>query len=298
MTWEQIREQEINVPGFRIEDTAIGRWDTETLSEPFGDYALRLWAEDNLGHTSEHIIPVTVVSALETLKSEEGGVVETSADAVSLYVPPNGLATDAQVQIGLLASNEIHAPSTKIKTTGIAYRIGPDNLVFKKRSTLTIAYDRANFLDIHEADLAIFSFHKTWVRLGGTVDETAHKIVVGIQLPGVYALFESPADEEEPGVFEITCQPRIISPSGGIYPAATDITFRLGASSRVSVRIYSTSGNLVREIEKERELKAGWNAVKWNGTNRTGQFARNGIYIVAIDAEGKTANKTVAVLQR
>ena len=298
LTWNQISEAEIDVRGFRIEDAAIASWDTEALPEPFGDYMLRLWAEDNLGHTNEHQIPITIVSALETLKSQDGGTVEASAGTVSLKIPPNGLAADTQVQIGFTDPNEIPAPPAKVRTTGIAYRIGPDNLIFKKRSTLTIGYNPANLPGFDEANLSIFALKNTWIRLGGTVDKVANEITVGIHSTGTYAMFESPVEEGVPSVSEIACQPRIISPAGGIYPATTDITFHLGASARVNVCIYSVSGNLVRVVEWERTLNAGWNTVQWNGRNRTDQFVRSGIYIVAIDAEGKTANKTVAVLGR
>ena len=99
-------------------------------------------------------------------------------------------------------------------------------------------------------------------------------------------------------MFDVACQPRIISPSGGLYPETTDISFKLGTSANVNVRIYGMSGNLIREVVVDRRLNTGLNTVQWDGKGRSGQVVRDGIYIVVIEAEGTAANKTVAVLNR
>ena len=78
----------------------------------------------------------------------------------------------------------------------------------------------------------------------------------------------------------------------------TDISFNLGTSAEVDVRIYSVSGNLIQEAETGRALNAGLNTVRWDGKDRNGKAVKSGIYIVVIEAGGKAANKTVAVLNR
>ena len=96
----------------------------------------------------------------------------------------------------------------------------------------------------------------------------------------------------------VTCQPRIISPSDNLYPGTTDISFQLGRSANVDVRIYGVSGNLIREIVNGQRLNSGLNTVRWDGQDRNGQVVGDGIYIVVILAEGKAANRTVGVLNR
>ena len=298
--WVEISEQQISAPQtFRIEDGVLGTWKTEELPEPFGNYMLRIWAEDNLGHTSEHTVPVTVVSALEALKARDGGSVEAPRGTVSLMVPPNGLGADAQVQIAFRPASELPALPLDATAAGIAYEVGPGNLTFNKRSTLAIGYEPVDIGGMNETDLAIFMLSGgSWTRLGGTVDAMAHKVSVGIEAPGTYALFESASADGSPGVSDIACQPRIISPAGGMYPSTTDITFKLGAAANVNVLIYGASGNLIAEVEKGRALNAGLNTVRWDGKDRNGKAVRDGIYIVVIDAGGKATNKTVAVLNR
>lgn len=135
-------------------------------------------------------------------------------------------------------------------------------------------------------------------RLGGTVDATAKSVSVGIESAGTYALFEAPSAEGTAGVSDVTCQPRIISPSGSLYPGTTDISFQLGRSANVDVRIYGVSGNLIREVVNGQRLNAGLNTVRWDGQGRNEQVVSDGIYIVVIQAEGEAANQTVGVLNR
>ena len=280
-----------------VEDSVLGTWNTEDL--PDGDYVLKILAIDKLKHQSVDNVNVVVVSALEQIEEREGGRVASAKGTVELMVPPNGLKGGGEVQIAFVPGAELPAPPTAARMTGIAYALGPEELVFNKRSTLTIGYEPVDISGMEESSLAVFALSGgSWNRLGGTVDASAHKISVGIQEAGTYALFEAADTGGAPGVADVACQPRIISPGGGMYPATTDITFKLGAAADVNVLIYSASGNLVAEVEKGRALNAGLNTVRWDGKDRNGRTVRNGIYIVVIDAGGKTADKTVGVMSR
>ncbi len=282
-----------------VESGVLGTWDTEGL--PDGSYVLRISASDRLGHTSEHTITVTLVSALSQLEKESGGHVLSVRGTVDLMVPPNGLDKDQQVQVVFKPEKDLPPPLPGVKPAGIAYEIGPSGLSFnpKKRSTLTIGYQPADIAKLSESNLAIFTLSgATWTRLGGTVDATSHKVSVAIQSPGIYALFEAPSIGGTAGVSEVACQPRIISPAGGVYPPTTDISFRLGARASVDVRVYSVSGNLIRTVTQRQSLNEGLNTVRWDGRDSDGRVVTSGIYIVVIQADGKAANKTVAVLNK
>ncbi|MDP6775704.1 MAG: FlgD immunoglobulin-like domain containing protein, partial [Candidatus Latescibacteria bacterium] len=298
--WEVINDRQVDAPEtFRIEDGVLGVWNTEDLAEPFGDYVLRIHAEDKRGHGSEHQVPVTVVSALGALKSREGGTVGSARGTVALMVPPNGLSSDGQVQLVFRPMHLLPVPPAEAGSTGIAYEVGPQGLNFVKRSTLTIGYGPTAIVGMVETDLAIFVLSgDTWTRAGGTVDATEHNVSVGIDVPGTYALFEAPSVGGEGGVSDVVCQPRIISPLGGLYPGATDISFMLGAASDVNVRVYSAGRNLIREIAAGRRMNAALNTVQWDGRDRHGRVVRDGIYVVVVEAEGSAVNRTVGVLNR
>ncbi len=260
-----------------VEGGVLGTWQTEDLQD--GDYVLRIRARDALGHRSVDVVHVVVLSALERIDERDGGRVVGVGGKVDLMVPPNGLEGGGEVQIVFLPAEEQVGPPAGARFTGIAYRVGPGELIFNKRSTLTLGYDPVDLAGLNETDLAVFALSGgSWTRLGGTVDETANKISVGIQSAGTYALFEAPPVEGTAGVSDVTCQPRIISPSGGLYPGVTDISFTLGTSTNVDMRIYGVSGNLIREIVKAQRLNAGLNTVQWDGRDRNEQVVRDGIY--------------------
>jgi hypothetical protein len=83
-----------------------------------------------------------------------------------------------------------------------------------------------------------------------------------------------------------------------VYPnpsnGPTSFTFRLNRSARVSVRIYTISGRLVRVLSDE-DCNLGYNRISWDGTDRSGVELPNGIYIYRIDAQasetGSGANR-------
>ena len=280
-----------------MENSILGSWHTEDL--PDGNYVLRIKAKDKLGHGSVDNVPVVIVSALAQVDEKEGGRVTSSRGTIDLMIPPNGLKDGGEVQIAFVPEREQVGPPNGATGTRIVYRVGPGNLTFNKRSTLTIGYDLSDIAGTDETDLAVFELSgETWNRLGGTVDVGEHKISVMLQKAGTYGLFEALDTGGILEISDIACQPRIISPSGTLYPATTDISFKLGTSATVNVRIYSVSGNLIREISKDRRLNAGLNTVQWNGRDRNVQAVTDGIYIVVIEAGGKAANKTVAVLNR
>jgi len=298
LEWHNILNRSLDGDeGFRTEDEFLGVWNTGEMQEPFGDYLLRLQAEDALGHKSEHQIEEEVVAALKDLKSREGGSVANADGTVSLMVPPNGLASDAAVHIVFHPAADLPPPPEGALETGIAYELEPDELIFNKRATLTLGYAGAGIQKA--ADLSIFEIDtESWRRLGGTVDEMAQKISVGIERAGTYALFDAPFVGGSARVSNVVCQPRIISPGGGVYPGVTDVSFELGMQAEVDVRVYGISGNLVKEVLKRGRLNGGFNTVHWNGRDKDEKVVRDGVYIVVIESGGKSARKTVGVLNR
>jgi hypothetical protein len=293
--WRPIGERQSSP----IESGVLGIWKTEGL--PDGDYVLRLWARDRLGHTSEHKVTVTLVSALQQIEKDVGGRVASAKGTVNLMVPPNGLTSDAQVQIVFRAEEGVPPPPPGVRATGIAYEVGPATIKFnqKKRSTLTIGYQPEDLAGLPEAELAIFMLSENvWTRLGGTVNATKHTVSVAIRSPGTYALFIAPSTGGAPDVSDVACQPRIISPADGLYPTTTDISFRLGARATVDVTIYSVSGNLIREVTKDWPMNEGLNTVQWDGRDREGKVVTSGLYMVVVKVAEKAATHTVAVLNK
>ena len=281
-----------------VENGPLATWQTEGLGD--GPYVLRVAAADSLGHVSEHTVGVTLVSALEYLDKSRAGRLGSDLSSVDLQIPPNAVPLDGTVHVSGRRPADLPPPPSGCDPTTVAYAIGPAGLRFSKPATLTIRYAPADLLDALESQLATFALSgTTWTRMGGTVEAAAHEISVPVDSAGTYALFGAPAAVSTvPGVSELTCQPRIISPAGRLYPAATNVSFRLAAAGPVDVRIYTVAGNLIRVAAADRELNAGLNVVTWDGKDRNGDVVTDGLYVAVVQAGDEAADKTVAVLNR
>ncbi len=278
-----------------VSSGVLGTWRTDELDD--GPYVVRLSARDRLGHLSDHLVDVTLVSALGAIDDEAGGVVSEAGGQVALMIPPNGLASDATVEVAIVTLDALPPMPVDAMSFEAAYSIGPSEVVFAKRSTLTI--DLLGSRETNGSILAVYRLGPAgWERLGGTVSDRDDVISVGIDEPGIFALFQALPATGQRGIANVVCQPRVISPGGQLYPGTTDISFELGTSSAVDVNIYGLSGFLVRRVLESRLLSGGLNTVRWDGIDRSGNVVRDGLYIVVIQAEGVSANKTVAVVNR
>jgi hypothetical protein len=80
------------------------------------------------------------------------------------------------------------------------------------------------------------------------------------------------------------------TPNGDGINDSVKITFKLGASARTSVKIYDSTGELVRVLEEGKKRSSGWqdgtsgSAVIWNGRYSWGDYVDPGIYIFEVQA--------------
>ena len=75
------------------------------------------------------------------------------------------------------------------------------------------------------------------------------------------------------------------------------ISFSLGSPANASIRIYSRSGRLIREVASGRGFTAGTNVVQWDGRKTDGSIVADGLYMVSVEALGETRVKTLAVVR-
>ena len=65
----------------------------------------------------------------------------------------------------------------------------------------------------------------------------------------------------------------------------------------VTVKVFSRSGRLIREVVAGQELGAGANLIAWDGTDRNGGYVADGMYFVTVEALGQTQTKGLAVVK-
>ena len=293
---EQWQQGHIAASTELVLDGLLGTWDTTEL---LGPYLLRLRATDDFDHLSKYTVQVNAVTAVKEIDLHQGGRV-AAADQVELYVPPGALVEATQVQIVELAAEDVDLPlEAGARLVGRAFDLNPA-IDLLKPATLSI-YLRPGDVDAAGDPERLAIFHRAgdgiWRRSGGTLQ--ADRITTAIRQLGRYAVVE---DLESAGggasIRAVSCQPRVFQPGGGGYDLSTTISFDLGARSGVTVKIYDTERRFVRRLVHDQLMNRGANTVVWDGTDRGGGVVLSGLYVVAIEAGGKLATQTVAVLNR
>ncbi|MDZ7292347.1 MAG: SBBP repeat-containing protein [candidate division KSB1 bacterium] len=99
------------------------------------------------------------------------------------------------------------------------------------------------------------------------------------------------ADVETPVVvatgYELTqSYPNPFSDNETLSNPSTLIKFALPEAGKVTLSIYSVTGQLVRTLV-DREMPAGWQTVRWNGRDQSGSVAAAGVYLYRIVVQGR-----------
>lgn len=89
----------------------------------------------------------------------------------------------------------------------------------------------------------------------------------------------------------------------GAYPnpmnpeqGPTQLVFTLDRSTRVTARVYSVSGRLVRT--ENLDASSGVNAFVWDGRDRAGDAVANGVYLILLTASGGGGGESARHLER
>jgi len=98
------------------------------------------------------------------------------------------------------------------------------------------------------------------------------------------------AGEEQPLSF--TVRPNRPNP----FNPKTDISFDVPERERVTVRVYSTDGRLVRRL-LDNELGPGRYGTSWDGTNGSGAAVSSGIYFFEVIAGSERASRRMTLIR-
>jgi len=90
---------------------------------------------------------------------------------------------------------------------------------------------------------------------------------------------------ETPGEFYL----KLIGNSPNPVVENTDIIYEIGREAEIEVRIYTISGERVREIRGRGEK--GRNSIMWDTRNKRGRGVATGVYIYSIEAVDKMGGK-------
>jgi len=132
----------------------------------------------------------------------------------------------------------------------------------------------------------IDNFRKTY-QLPSTFQQTSTPITWIKYEPTTIEEFVNPAAVNyEPSLKGI---PITVSNYPNPFNASTEIHVTLSAEARLSISIYSMSGQRVRNLLST-SFRAGEHIIRWDGTNDAGSNVSSGMYIVGV----YTGNRTVS----
>ena len=108
----------------------------------------------------------------------------------------------------------------------------------------------------------------------------------------------------EPGVVED--ETRVISIPPKIYAllqnypnpcySETEVAYQLPKSSKVTLNIYNSTGQLVKTLVDE-DQQPGYHKVQWNGKDKHGKLLASGIYFYRMEADEFTSTKKLVRLK-
>jgi ligand-binding sensor domain-containing protein len=298
----------------------IATWDTE--ASPDGRFEIRLTVRDTLDLVGTDYVEVVVdnlapsndVTSPARVNNQNGGRVYTLGAEMEIYFPPQSLDQDRTISILAHGGTSALPPGASRRLSG--WLVEPDGFQTKKQVTLTFSqaaldslskvWGGAGFAAAAAAatpatGLPIGVFRvlpdSSQVYLGGSLDAVKGTLTTTTNVLGLFLVYEGFFRSTATDGRNIDVQPRAFSPIGTTFDDRAAISFDLSNAGSVRVLIYDHLGRLVRRAF-EGPLGPGRNVVYWDGRDAGGDVAPSGIYLVAVDAEGRVDTKSVAVVNR
>ncbi len=267
----------------------LALWDAPNLS---GQYTLRLIVEDTAGHRE---VDQVRIFFNPNVNRETGGMVESHDNRAKITFPPNSLPRTTIVTVNPTVQESVPPVSSIPFQT---YNFAPEDLRLHrlKPATIQLSIDDAAILSrskIKET-LTIARWEgKTWLPIGGTIDVQRGTISTVVSILGRYAVTTRPAVETEENtiISELTCQPRVFSPSR----ESTWISFRLNRPDDITIKIYNEAGRLRRLLRESEPLSVGGHVFEWDGHDDENRRVVSNFYVVTVEGEGALGTKVVVV---
>ena len=198
-----------------------------------------------------------------------GGNLIALNGAVRLALPPGALTRDEFWVI-----SEYEAVNPGALGASPAFQVGPTGRMLAASAGLILSYDPAALAGNDPAKLAVYELaNGQWLYCGGQLDAVRHSVTAEISNAGVYQLCW---DASNP----------ILTPARAVHPHSaspspfaqkTTISYQLGSSLPVSLKVYNISGQLVRTIF-EGFQNAGAHTAVWDGRSDRNSKLPSGIY--------------------
>ncbi|MDI6735229.1 MAG: PKD domain-containing protein, partial [bacterium] len=283
-----------------------------------GVYVVGLNVVDNANNTSTVTAQISVTVtymqlATQTTIGPAGGILGVEED-ITLNIPNGALGENTMLKIEPSALSDV--PSLFVGIAGATYKITPKKL-FNKPVTLTIWYadaDQNGLVDncdinnpqnrpIVAVNLRVYYYDGyDWLMLPSTVNVASNSVSATVTNSGKFTLGlydqGAAAKDVDPETIlaNLVLTQNPFAPTGGNF---TEFQGDLGRDSYITIKIYDTTGEEIRELPKNL-VTAGVSRLLsvWDGKTNGGEIAKNGIYVYQIKVEqvgGGTKVETHAI---
>ncbi len=101
------------------------------------------------------------------------------------------------------------------------------------------------------------------------------------------------AVDESPGTPRIILGPAAPNP----FNPSTKFSVTLSRPAKVYLRVFDTSGRLVRALANGKVFVEGQHEIRWDGTSESGTRLGSGVYFVRMEVEGQRRNEKVVLMR-
>jgi len=199
-------------------------------------------------------------------------------DGTSLTISPGAVSEDIVFSIQKLENIDRKTYNKFLKSSGLYYKFNPENINFKKPCKITIFYDET--LTLSEDKLKIYRLGENgWELIGGEVNPEGNYISVNVNQLGIFTVMEDSYTYVKLGEIQKPSS-NPFTPNGDGINDVVKFKFTVYKdNSSVTLIIYNTLGYKVKEIAKDKKVRAGGNIEEWDGRDDAFQFLPTGIYI-------------------
>ncbi len=229
---------------------------------------------------------------------QEQEISGTYNEIYAARLSPNGAIIDSEPIIIAERNYDCESPSVAFDGTDyiVAWldaRSGPGSVSGARVSRWGTVLDTflVSQLDVENSDLCLASGPSRQVLAvySAPTDSVNHRPVSCNRIWGRLSPFEGIEENQTQAAL---CMTLNVLPN----PLNCDgiVRYALPVSGHVRLCVYDVSGRLVRLLAED-EQKAGRHALRWDGTASDGRLLANGVYILRLDAGGRTETRTLAI---
>lgn len=226
------------------------------------------------------------------ISAASGGTAQTWDGGAKLVIPAGALTQTANVAVTATSvEGETVEHGRRVLGT---YTVSVSGGTLKNPATLDVTY-AAVAKSVTGPNLVIAHWSgERWVDVGGTLAEGTQRLSAAVTASGRYGLLERVS--APPGAATIGAL-KMTPADGQRFGSGVDIAFALGSAGGVTIKVFDTSGRLVRTVAARQSLAGGEHVIRWDGRGTDGRIVANGLYLVTVEGPVNRLTRKVSFLR-